>query len=183
MAPYDIPVPRSRGYNPPESERKCTVASGEDFYVSDVVLHALIGRMTGANNTTYEFGTIYDPSTKFIEADIPSCYLDYIETITVGPNIQRYMQWIVSLARQPGDETFETVSKNLQSYPFVLNWTGDILTSIIYDLGSGDIITKTLTWVGDKLTKVTLSGDVPTSIDTTKTLSYSGDNLTGVTYA
>jgi len=179
---YNIPIPRSRGYNPAESEKKCEVnIGGEDFFVSDVVLHALIGRMTAANNTTYEFGTLYDPVSKTIEADIPSCYLDYIETIQVGPNIQRYMQWLYSLSKNEGAETFESVSKNLKSYPFVLNWTGDNLTSIVYDLGSSTI-TKTLAWISGKLVSVVLSGDIPINIATTKTLAYVGDNLVGATY-
>jgi len=81
-----------------------------------------------------------------------------------------------------GSETFESVSKNLKSYPYELSYTGDNLTSIVYDLGGGQSITKTLSYTGDNLTSIVLSGDIP-AIDTTKTLVYTGDNLTDITYS
>ena len=76
-------------------------------------------------------------------------------------------------------ETFETVSKNLDSSSATLSYTGDNLTSIVYTNG----ITKTLNYTGDNLTSVVLSGSTPSGIDLTKTLSYTGDNLTEVTYS
>jgi hypothetical protein len=80
------------------------------------------------------------------------------------------------------DETFETVSKNLKSYPYVLNYTGSQLTSIVYTLPAGSI-TKTLNYAGTKLTSIVLSGSTPLGINLTKTLTYSGSTLTGVSYA
>lgn len=80
--------------------------------------------------------------------------------------------------------SFEALNKNLRSYNYTLNYTGDSLTSVVYDLGAGDLITKTLNYTGDNLTSIVLSGDLPAWVtDTTKTLAYTGDNLTSVTYS
>ena len=82
-------------------------------------------------------------------------------------------------------DTFETVNSNLKAYTGVLNYTGEDLTSIDYNTGSGTI-TKTLTYniSSGNLTDIILSGDTPAGIDLVKTLSYniSGD-LTGFTYS
>lgn len=77
---------------------------------------------------------------------------------------------------------FETISKNLKSYPYVLNYTSNILTSIVYTLPTGSI-TKTLNYTSGKLTSIVLSGDVPSGVPLTKTLSYTGDKLTAITYS
>ena len=124
MSNYDFPIPRSRGCQPTreDSENKCRVGciDGEEFNITSMILHALIGRMTASNGTTYEFETLYDPNLKAMEVDIPSCYLDYIETISVGPNIQRYLRWLIGLA-------FGGVANNLY-------WAGE---GELVDLGSG----------------------------------------------
>ena len=78
--------------------------------------------------------------------------------------------------------TFETVSKNLSSYPYTLNYTGEDLTSIVYNTGVGQI-TKTFGYTLGDLTTVTLSGDTPLGIDLIKTLTYSLGNLTNITYS
>jgi hypothetical protein len=79
--------------------------------------------------------------------------------------------------------TFEKVSKNLDSYPATLSYSGENLATIEYDLGGGLSILKTLNYTGDNLTSVVLSGDTPDGISLTKTLVYTGDNLTGVNYS
>lgn len=80
------------------------------------------------------------------------------------------------------DETFETVSKNLTSWNYSLNYTLGDLTSIVYTNGV-DTITKTLYYTSGNLTSIVLSGDTPAGIDLTKTLIYTTGNLTGVTYS
>ncbi len=81
-------------------------------------------------------------------------------------------------------EYFETVSKNLKTYPYTLNYTVDTLTSIEYDLGGGDSITKTLNYSAQLLTTIVLSGTLPSGIgSTTKTLTYSSGKLSTVTYS
>jgi hypothetical protein len=78
--------------------------------------------------------------------------------------------------------TFETVSKNLKSWNYSLNYTGSTLSNIVYTDGV-NTITKTLNYTGDKLTSIVLSGDTPIGISLTKTLSYTGDTLTSISYS
>jgi hypothetical protein len=78
--------------------------------------------------------------------------------------------------------TFETVNKNLKAYGFVLNYTGTSLTSIIYTKGSS-VITKTFGYTGELLTSITLSGDLPTGIQTVKTLQYTDSTLSKTVYS
>ena len=78
--------------------------------------------------------------------------------------------------------TFETVNKNLNTYGFVLNYTGTSLTSIIYTKGTS-VITKTFSYTGELLTSITLSGDLPTGIQTIKTLQYTNSTLNGAVYS
>jgi YD repeat-containing protein len=76
---------------------------------------------------------------------------------------------------------FETVSKNLRSADGVINFTGDLLTSIDY----ADGITKTLNYNGSGLlTSVVLSGSTPVDIALTKTFTWDASDLpTAFTYS
>lgn len=77
---------------------------------------------------------------------------------------------------------FESVCKNLKSYPYVLNRTDGVLTSIVYTV-DGNTITKTLGYTGGLLTTVTLSGATPSGIALVKTLNYTDGVLTSVSYS
>ena len=79
-------------------------------------------------------------------------------------------------------ETFESISKNLKSYPYTFNKTGDVLDSITYTLPTGTI-TKTFNRTGTVLNTVVLSGDTPAGIDLTKKFNYTGGVLTSITYS
>ena len=80
------------------------------------------------------------------------------------------------------EQSFETISKNLNQYPYSLNYYSGVLTSVIYSLGTGLNISKNLEYNNSGLlVKVSLSGSVP-SISLNKNLLYSGSNLTGVYY-
>ena len=81
-----------------------------------------------------------------------------------------------------GGDSFETVAKNLKAYSYTINYSGDDITSIVYNLGTG-IITKTLNLTGDNLTSIVLSDNTPAGISLTKTLVYTGDNITSVNYS
>jgi len=81
------------------------------------------------------------------------------------------------------EDTFETVSKNLKGNPFVLNYTGTQLTSMVYTLPESEEITKTFAYTGSQLDSITLSGDTPSGIDLVKTLGYTDGKLTSVTYS
>ena len=91
-------------------------------------------------------------------------------------------QTSTGLWRNVNKNTFESVSKNLKSNPYQLNYTSGVLTSIVYTIGPGSI-TKTLNYTGSLLTSIVLSGDTPSGIDLTKTLGYTSGNLTSVTYS
>jgi hypothetical protein len=80
-------------------------------------------------------------------------------------------------------QSFETVSKDLRAFPCVLNSDGDVLTSIVYDLGGGQSVTKTFNYTGDDLTSIVLSGSTPNGIHLTKTLSYIGGSLSSISYS
>ena len=77
---------------------------------------------------------------------------------------------------------FEAISKNLDSNPYTLNYTGAQLTSIVYTMPYGTI-TKTFNYSLGKVVSIVLSGDTPAGISLMKTFTYSGDNLVAVGYA
>ena len=81
----------------------------------------------------------------------------------------------------PAPETYETVSRNLKSYPATLSYTAGELSSISYATPGGAVV-KTLNRTAGRLASIVLSGALPSGIATTKTLTYSGDTLTGVAY-
>ena len=131
-------------------------------------------------------GDIIDISVSDIVYDIS------IDTETVSVDVTDVVYEVVvqpiGLQGEAGasgeaSNSFEGVSKNLKSYPSSLNYTGDDLSSIIYSLGGGSTITKTLSYTTDILTSITLSGDTPASIDLTKTLGYTGGELTSIQYS
>jgi len=80
-------------------------------------------------------------------------------------------------------EEFETISKNLRSYPYEITYDGDDIDYITYTLGGGQEIVKTFNYTVDQLTSIVLSGATPYGIELTKTLTYTGDDLTGVSYS
>jgi len=80
-------------------------------------------------------------------------------------------------------EAFETVSKNLKSYPYVITYNGDDIDYITYDLGGSLEIVKTFNYTLGVLTSLVLSGDTPSGISLTKTFGFTGDDLTSVTYS
>jgi hypothetical protein len=83
----------------------------------------------------------------------------------------------------PSASSFETVSKNLKGYPADLVYTNGILTSVIYDLGIGDTITKNLIYTNGMLTAITLTGTTPVGINLTKHLNYVNGILENVYYS
>lgn len=80
-------------------------------------------------------------------------------------------------------ETFETVNKNLKSYPSTLTYTGgSTLTQITYTTPNG-VIQKTLNYSNGLLTSIVLSGNTPNNISLIKTLNYSNGKIVGITYS
>ena len=78
--------------------------------------------------------------------------------------------------------SFETVSKNLRSYPHTSTDDWIDVTSIIYTTPTGTI-TKTFNRTGWVITSIVLSGDTPSGISLTKTLTYWTDILPSISYS
>jgi len=79
-------------------------------------------------------------------------------------------------------ETFESVSKNIKSWAYSLNYTLGVLTSIVYTSGLLSV-TKTFNYTSGVLVSIVLSGDTPSGITLTKTLNYTTGSLTSVSYS
>lgn len=80
-------------------------------------------------------------------------------------------------------ETFESVSKNIKSYPYTIAYSGGDVSTITYDLGGGLEVVKTFGYTSGDVTTVTLSGDTPAGIDLIKTISYSGGAVDNIVYS
>jgi hypothetical protein len=101
----------------------------------------------------------------------------------VGPQGEAGPQGETGPQGESWQRTFETVAQGLEGYDYVINRAGGAVSTIVYDLGGGLSITKTLGRVGGVLTTITLSGDTPAGIDLVKTLTRDGGgNVTGATY-
>lgn len=158
-----------------------------DFKVVKLVDPAVVLQFSGGINPTGP----YNGATAYATGDSVS-YLggSYVALQATTGNLPTNTTFWQLLAEKgdtgaTGDsfqETFETVSKNIKSWNYSLNYTLGELTSIIYTDGV-DTITKTLYYTTGDLTSIVLSGDTPTGIDLTKTLTYTTGNLTGVTYS
>ena len=78
---------------------------------------------------------------------------------------------------------FEYYSKNLQSYPFSIQYESDKISSITYDTGSQEVI-KTFNYTLGILTSIVLSGGLPQSLSLrTKELVYTDGALTSCVYS
>ena len=92
------------------------------------------------------------------------------------------IEYLASIGGSSASDAFETVSKNLKSYPYVITYAGSDIDFITYTLPSGTIV-KTFGYTLGVLTSLTLSGDTPSGINLIKTLHYTGSDLTSVSYA
>ncbi len=82
-----------------------------------------------------------------------------------------------------GTEYFESVSKNIKSYPYEFTYTGGgDIDYVTYDLGGGKSIIKTFNYTSGDITSIVLSGDTPGGISLTKTLSYMSGNIDNIVY-
>jgi len=82
------------------------------------------------------------------------------------------------------EETFESVSKNLKSYPYEISYTGGgDIDFVTYDLGGGQTIIKTFGYTSGDVTSVTLSEDTPSGINLIKTITYVSGNVDNISYS
>jgi hypothetical protein len=77
--------------------------------------------------------------------------------------------------------TYETVAKNLNAYPYALNRSGTLLTSVSYT-SPGGTITKAFTYSGSLVSSIAIYGGTLGYVYT-KNLSYSGTTVTGASYS
>lgn len=85
-------------------------------------------------------------------------------------------------ATSTSSATFESLSKNISSYPFSINRTGAVITSVEYTTPSG-VITKAFTYIDGQITQIDISG-IPLGASTyTKTLSYVNGEIQGASYS
>jgi len=110
-----------------------------------------------------------------------------LETYFVNENV--YVEVFEGIRGEKGQEglshseSFETASKNLRAYDYSFVFTNSVLTSIIYDLGDGGIVTKSFEYESGLLKKIILSGDTVYGIKLTKELNYSlSGDLSNITY-
>lgn len=91
MPAYNFPVPKSRGL---AAEACDVVINDKKVCTRDLILWILLGRYAGTDNVTHEFETIFNVDLNAIEIDVPDEILQQIETIGIGPNLQRYLTWL-----------------------------------------------------------------------------------------
>jgi len=157
-----------------------------DFKIVKLVDPAVVLQFNGGINATGPYNAVTAYATGDSVSYLGSSYVALQATTGNLPTDTLYWQLLAEKG-DTGDtgssfqEYFETVSKNLNSWNYSLNYTLGELTSIIYTDGV-DTITKTLYYTSGDLTSIVLSGDTPTGIDLTKTLTYTGDQLTAVVY-
>jgi hypothetical protein len=79
-------------------------------------------------------------------------------------------------------DSFETVYKNLKTYPVAFTYSGSNVTTKVFTTPTGTV-TATFAYSGSNVTSITLSGSIPSGISTVKSFTYSGSNITNITYA
>lgn len=66
------------------------------FLVKDLFLDILSGSVCLKDGTVVKLETIFDDAANSVEIDVQEKILDRIELINIGPNLQRYLDWINS---------------------------------------------------------------------------------------
>ena len=90
MPNYNISVPRPRGQQSPAD---CP-ATDKSTCASDIILHMLLARVTTEGGDTVEFETFFNKVINALEIDVPDEILEAVESINIGPNLQRFMDWM-----------------------------------------------------------------------------------------
>jgi hypothetical protein len=78
-------------------------------------------------------------------------------------------------------QTFETLSKNLKSFPYTISYNGTQIANLSYTTGGGTMI-KALNYSGDLIANIVISGTY-LSETYTKTLTYANTSITGASYS
>jgi hypothetical protein len=78
--------------------------------------------------------------------------------------------------------SYESISKNLNTYPYTITRTGNLISTITYTTPSGNYV-KSYNYVQGVLSYVTISGTPLGSSVYTKTLNYVSGVITSVSYS
>lgn len=142
MPRYNFPVPRYRGIT---GRNDCPVSAGaKSSCVKDLVLPMLSARVATEGGDTIELETVFNPILNALDIDVPDEILEALESINVGPNLQRFLDWLNGLS----DAVFDSI-----------NVTGNIVvdkgadTGIKIDLTSPDFGFADI--IGDQFSKNT----------------------------
>jgi len=90
-------------------------------------------------------------------------------------------EWLESLQGESGAATFESVSKNIESWASIIGYVDGALTTVNYAY-AGSVITKTINYTDGVVSSVVLSGDTPSGIPLTKELTYTDGVVTAINY-
>ena len=139
--------------------------------------------MAGSNFTQDFFTSrrnVGDGNTRI--GDLDRLWYDPItNTIRVGNNTAGG-KIVGSESSSTLGETFETINKNLKSYPATFTYSSNTLQSIVYTTPGGNI-QKTFTYVNNLLSSVSLSGNLPNGIAITKTFTYVNNQISSIEYS
>lgn len=78
-------------------------------------------------------------------------------------------------------ESFESISKNIRTWDFIVEYNLGLLTKIKYTKGSL-IIDKSFNYTSGKITSIVLSGDTPSGIQLTKAIGYTSGKVSSISY-
>tara|TARA_R110001606_G_scaffold56301_1_gene136488 strand:+ start:1879 stop:2820 length:942 start_codon:yes stop_codon:yes gene_type:complete len=161
---------------------------GDELYLSESVLGGLTTTPPIQPDYIIKIGIVLESSAVNgqiqINIDTGESINELHDVLIVAPANEEFLQYHEpsGLWKNTNRNTFETVSSNLKSWNYSLNYTLGELTSIIYTDGV-DTITKTLYYTTGDLTSIELTGDTPAGINLVKTLTYTTGNLTGIAYS
>lgn len=92
-------------------------------------------------------------------------------------------KWINRTISGSISETFESVLRNLKSYPTEFTYNVDNqVDTVVYTLPSGSI-TETINYTGTLISSIVLSGSTPSGVSLTKSFSYSGSYPMSIAYS
>jgi len=149
--------------------------------------HPVHGKIFVKVQNGYELDELHDVSARnpsnndFIKYNSTSGLWDKTQLKTIN-NQSILGSGNITISGGSVAETFNTVSKNLNSWNEIWSLTNGYINSKIYTNGT-NTITKTINWNNGLITSIVLSGDTPTGIDLIKTFDYTNTNSVEITYS
>jgi len=78
--------------------------------------------------------------------------------------------------------TYETISNNLSSYPYIINRSGTLISNVVYTVPGSVTITKEFSYSGSLIQSIAIFGTA-LSQTYTKNLTYVGTSVSGASYS